>query len=88
MERYFKITEIPESEFVKKTGERWIGVQTYGVLDIGVDCDMTSRMVVELEDLEWINKKAGRPVQDVTNGGQSRVNARRSTSKGLLPVRL
>ena len=57
MERYFKITEIPESEFVKKTGERWIGVQTYGVLDdsiyIGVDCDMTSRMVVELEDLEW-----------------------------------
>ena len=29
MERYFKITEIPESEFVKKTGERWIGVQTY-----------------------------------------------------------
>ena len=52
MERYFKITEIPESEFVKKTGERWIGVQTYGVLDIGVDCDMTSRMVVELEDLE------------------------------------
>lgn len=56
MERYFKITEIPESEFVKKTGARWIGVQTYGVLDdsiyIGVDCDMTSRMVVELEDLE------------------------------------
>ena len=56
MERYFKITEIPASEFVKKTGERWIGVQTYGVLDdsiyIGVDCDMTSRMVVELEDLE------------------------------------
>lgn len=56
MERYFKITEIPESEFVRKTGERWIGVQTYGVLDdsiyIGVDCDMTSRMVVELEDLE------------------------------------